>query len=144
MPALRIPSEYDVRQIPADRILSQVSWVTESLRASARERSGPAQAERAKVARSIETYQLFYTNAVRFLQEHGMTTGEILAPGETAVAATAIRAGDLTDEGLRFYYYGIRAWMNLLDRARWKQRVATDHRFLERKLTAFRRELARE
>lgn len=141
MPALRIPSEADVREIPPERILSRVGWVTEPLRRHEHGADRSEERRRERVASAIADYLIFYTNAVHFMQDHGFTTRQILSPDEHATAMTTVRASDLTLEGLRFYYYGIRGWMNALDRAKNKHRAATNVAYLDRKLREFRAHL---
>lgn len=53
---------------------------------------------------------IFFENIIHFLQDNGLTTKEILKKGERATDNTEIKIGDLTEEGLKFYLYGIRKW----------------------------------
>ena len=53
---------------------------------------------------------LFFENYVRFLQDNGFTTRVLLKENEKATAKSQIKVGDLTPDGLKFYFYGIRKW----------------------------------
>lgn len=65
-----------------------------------------------------EEQYLFFENYVHFLQDNGFTTRTILKENEKATDDSEIRVGDLTPEGLKFYFYGIRKWREKYDRAR--------------------------
>lgn len=144
MPRFPIPDLHTVHQIPPERVLSKVSWVTEGLRRSDHGPDANDGKRRKRVQRTIADYLVFYANAVRFLQDNGLTTHVILADGAVPTADTTVRAGDLTEEGLRFYYFGIRAWINRMEKARDKATIANDLRYPTRKLEKFRAVLAEE
>lgn len=144
MTASAIPSRDTVRDISPDRVLSRVEWVTETLRRHENPHDATDTRRRRRVDRAIADYLIFYANAVQFLQDNGLTTRVILPAGELPTKATTVRAGDLTEEGLRFYYFGIRAWMNRMDRARNKSRVAADVGFPAKRLARLRARIAEE
>ncbi|WP_052460752.1 hypothetical protein [Microbacterium gorillae] len=144
MPRPRIPSATAFRDLPPERILSRVSWVTEALRRHEAVLDASERHRRRRVRATIDDYLAFYANAVHLMQDEGFTTREILPAGAPVTADTTVRAGDLTPDGLRFYYYGIRAWINRLDRARDKARAANDLRPVRRALRRFRAHLAAE
>lgn len=144
MTSFAIPSRDTIRHISPDRVLSRVEWVTETLRRHENPHDASDARRRRRVERAIADYVIFYANAVHFMQDNGLTTHVILPDGELPTRETTVRAGDLTEEGLRFYYYGIRAWMNRMDRARNKSRVAADVSFGARRLRQLRRHIAAE
>ncbi|WP_299282204.1 cyclopropane-fatty-acyl-phospholipid synthase [uncultured Porphyromonas sp.] len=80
----------------------------------------------------------FFENIVNFLQDGGFTTREILKKGEKANDDSQITVGDLTEEGLQFYAYGIRKWREKYDRAKDKDKAITDFAFIENKLKEFK------
>ena len=45
----------------------------------------------------------------------------------------AIKIGDLTPEGLKFYFYGIRKWREKYDRAKDKKKAINDFNFIDKK-----------
>ena len=45
----------------------------------------------------------------------------LLKENEKATAESQIKIGDLTPEGLKFYFYGIRKWREKYDRAKDKK-----------------------
>lgn len=73
-----------------------------------------------------------------FLQDKGLTTKEILKRGEKPTDNTEIKNGDLTEEGLKFYLYGIRKWRQKYDRAKDGIKAINDFAFIEKKLKEFR------
>ena len=81
---------------------------------------------------------LFFENYVRFLQDKGFTTRVLLKDNEKATAESQIKVGDLTPEGLKFYFYGIRKWREKYDRAKDKKKAINDFNFIEKKLKEFR------
>ena len=86
----------------------------------------------------IERQYRFFQNYVHFLQDNGFTTREILASNEKATDESEIKVGDLTEEGLKFYLYGIEAWIAKYDRAKDKNKAITDFAFIEKKLKEFK------
>ena len=62
----------------------------------------------------------------------------ILKENEKATDDSEIRVGDLTPEGLKFYFYGIRKWREKYDRAKDKKKAINDFAFIEKKLMKFR------
>lgn len=85
-----------------------------------------------------EEQYLFFENYVHFLQDNGFTTRTILKENEKATDDSEIRVGDLTPEGLKFYFYGIRKWREKYDRAKDKKKAINDFAFIEKKLMKFR------
>jgi hypothetical protein len=62
----------------------------------------------------------------------------ILQDGDKANDDSEIKAGDLTEEGLKFYYFGIRKWREKYDRAKDRDKAINDFAFIEKKLKEFR------
>lgn len=81
---------------------------------------------------------LFFENYVRFLQDNGFTTRVLLKDNEKATAESQIKVGDLTPDGLKFYFYGIRKWREKYDRAKDKKKAINDFNFIDKKLKQFR------
>ena len=68
-----------------------------------------------------------------------MTTKEILKKRRKSLQInTEIKIGDLTEEGLKFYLYGIRKWRQKYDRAKDGIKAINDFAFIEKKLKEFR------
>ena len=86
----------------------------------------------------IKEQCVFFENIVHFLQDNGFTTKKILQQGEKATDDTEIKVGDLTDEGLQFYIFGIRKWREKYDRAKDGNKAINDFAFIEKKLKEFR------
>ena len=86
----------------------------------------------------IERQYRFFENYVRVLQTNGFTRKEILKPEEKANDDFEITVGDLTEEGLKFYLYGIRKWREKYDKAKDKDKAINDFDFIEKKLKEFR------
>ncbi|MCC6287216.1 MAG: cyclopropane-fatty-acyl-phospholipid synthase [Chitinophagaceae bacterium] len=81
----------------------------------------------------------FFENYVHFLQDNGFTTKEILKKGERANDDSQITRGDLTEEGFKFYPFGIRKWRERYDKAKDKDKAINDFGFIEKKLLEFRK-----
>ena len=79
-----------------DEIISKLGWFTQM-------KSIPPLTDKFKTEQII-----FFENIIHFLQDNGLTTKEILKKGEKPTDNTEIKIGDLTEEGLKFYLYGIR------------------------------------
>ena len=86
----------------------------------------------------IERQYRFFENYVFFLQKNELTTREILKEGEKATDESEIKVGDLTEEGLKFYTFGIVKWRQKYDRAKDKDKAINDLAFIEKKLKQFR------
>lgn len=110
-----------------DEIISKVAWFTQSKLATQ-----PITQE------YKERQYRFFENYVHFLQNNGLTTREILKEGERATDESQITIGDLTEEGFKFYAFGIRKWREKYDRAKDKDKAINDFTFIEKKLKEFR------
>lgn len=110
-----------------DRIIEKISWLTQSKLAPQ-----PITQE------YKERQYRFFENYVHFLQNNGLTTREILKEGERATDESQITIGDLTEEGFKFYAFGIRKWREKYDRAKDKDKAINDFAFIEKKLKEFR------
>ena len=91
-----------------DEIISKLGWFTQM-------KSIPPLTDKFKTEQII-----FFENIIHFLQDNGLTTKEILKKGEKPTDNTEIKIGDLTEEGLKFYLYGIRKWRQKYDRASYR------------------------
>ena len=60
------------------------------------------------IIRMFDTY-------LRFLQDHGLTTREVLGPDETPDENTAVLRRDLTDEGWEFIKSAQDKWFHAVD-----------------------------
>ncbi len=109
-----------------NRIVVQVGWVT-------RMKSTPPLSDEYK-----ERQYRFFENQVKFLQDNGFTTRIILGDGEKANDESKIKVGDLTESGLKFYLFGIRAWIAKYDRSKDRDKVVNDFGFINKKLEAFK------
>lgn len=109
-----------------NRIVVQVGWVT-------RMKSTPPLSDEYK-----ERQYRFFENQVKFLQDNGFTTRTILGDGEKANDDSKITVGDLTESGLKFYLFGIRAWIAKYDRSKDRDRAINDFGFINKKLEAFK------
>lgn len=110
-----------------NRIIEKLSWITQS------------QLTPQPITQEYKERQYrFFENYVHFLQDHGFTTREILKPGEKATDQSEIKVGDLTDEGFKFYIFGIRKWRQKYDRAKDKDKAINDFAFIEKKLEEFK------
>lgn len=105
-----------------DEIISKLGWFTQM-------KSIPPLTDEFKTEQII-----FFENIIRFLQDKGLTTKEILKRGEKPTDNTEIKNGDLTEEGLKFYLYGIRKWRQKYDRAKDGIKAINDFAFIEKKL----------
>lgn len=110
-----------------DEIISKIAWFTQSKLAPQ-----PITQE------YKERQYRFFENYVHFLQNNGLTTREILKEGERATDESQITIGDLTEEGFKFYAFGIRKWREKYDRAKDKDKAINDFTFIEKKLKEFR------
>jgi hypothetical protein len=106
-------------------IIEQVGWITQM------ESIPPLTKE------YIERQYRFFENYVHFLQDNGFTTKEILKIGEKVTDDSKIKVGDLTEEGLKFYLFGVEAWIAKYDRAKDKDKAINDFAFIEKKLKEF-------
>lgn len=109
-----------------NRVLEKISWITQM-------KSIPPLTDEYK-----ERQYRFFENYVRFLQDNGFTTKEILKPTEKANDDVEIKVGDLTEDGLKFYLFGIRKWREKYDKAKDKDKAINDFAFIEKKLKDFR------
>ncbi len=109
-----------------NRIVVQVGWVT-------RMKSTPPLSDEYK-----ERQYRFFENQVKFLQDNGFTTRIILGDGEKANDDSEIKVGDLTEEGLKFYLFGIRAWTAKYDRSKDRDKAINDFAFIQKKLEEFK------
>lgn len=109
-----------------NRIINRIGWVTHM-------KSTPPLTKE-----YIERQYRFFENQVWFLQENGFTTRMILKKGEKANDDPEIKVGDLTEEGLKFYLFGIRAWIAKYDKAKDRDKAINDFAFIEKKLAEFK------
>jgi len=109
-----------------NRIINRIGWVTQM-------KSTPPLTKE-----YIERQYRFFENQVWFLQENGFTTRMILKKGEKANDDSEIKVGDLTEEGLKFYLFGIRAWIAKYDKAKDRDKAINDFAFIEKKLAEFK------
>ena len=109
-----------------DDVISKLGWFTQM-------ESIPPLSDEFKKEQII-----FFENIIHFLQDNGFTTKEILKKGEKPTDNTEIKIGDLTEEGLKFYLYGIRKWRQKYDRAKDGMKAINDFAFIEKKLKEFR------
>ena len=114
-----------------DRIIEQVSWITQS-----------KMAPQTITQEYKERQYRFFENYVHFLQDNGFTTRVILEEGEKATDESQIKVGDLTEDGFKFYAFGIRKWHEKYDRAKNKDKAINDFTFIEKKLIKFREKKA--
>lgn len=104
-----------------DEIISKLGWFTQM-------KSIPPLTDKFKTEQII-----FFENIIHFLQDNGLTTKEILKKGEKPTDNTEIKIGDLTEEGLKFYLYGIRKWRQKYDRAKDGIKAINDFAFIDNK-----------
>ncbi|WP_255562477.1 cyclopropane-fatty-acyl-phospholipid synthase [Pedobacter sp. D749] len=109
-----------------NRIINRIGWVTQM-------KSAPPLTKE-----YIERQYRFFENQVWFLKENGFTTRMILKKGEKANDDSEIKVGDLTEEGLKFYLFGIRAWIAKYDKAKDRDKAINDFAFIEKKLAEFK------
>lgn len=110
-----------------NRVIEKLSWIFQS----------PLSTPQPMRNGFKEEQYLFFENYVQFLKDNGFTTKEILKKGEKATYESEIKVGDLTDDGLKFYIFGIRKWREKYDRAKDKDKVINDFAFIEKKLKEF-------
>ena len=110
-----------------NKVLEKLSWITQSKLAPQ-----PVTQE------YKEQIYRFFENYVHFLQDNGFTTREILRKGEKATDESQITIGDLTEQGFKFYAFGILKWIAKYDRAKNKDKAIGDFSFIEKKLKEFR------
>lgn len=108
-----------------DRVVNKVGWITQM-------KSTPPLTQE-----YIQRQYRFFENQVRFLQDNGFTTRAILADGEKANDDSQIIVGDLTDQGLKFYLFGIRPWTARYDTNKDKDKAINDLTFINKKLKDF-------
>ena len=101
-----------------DRIIEQVSWITQS-------KMAPQPITQEYKERQFR----FFENYVHFLQDNGFTTRVILEEGEKVTDESQIKVGDLTEDGFKFYAFGIRKWREKYDRAKDKDKAINDFTF---------------
>ena len=82
---------------------------------------------RESVIRMFDTY-------LRFLQEHGLTTRQLLEPDETPDQNTSVTRADLTDEGWEFIRLAQDRWFRAVDQGASPDNTA----LLEETLTGLR------
>ncbi|MDR2781006.1 MAG: hypothetical protein LBB21_00905 [Holosporaceae bacterium] len=109
-----------------NRMIEKVGWITQM-------KSIPPLTKE-----YIERQYRFFENYVHFLQDNGFTTREILKHGEKATDDSEIKVGDLTEEGFKFYFFGVRKWREKYDRAKDKDKAINDFAYIEKKLNEFR------
>ena len=75
-----------------------------------------------------------------FCKTTGLPQGEILRKGEKATDESQITIGDLTEQGFKFYAFGVLKWIAKYDRAKDKDKdkAIGDFSFIEKKLKEFR------
>lgn len=110
-----------------NEIISKVAWFTQSKLAPQ-----PITQE------YKERQYRFFENIVNFLQDNKLTSRKILKKGEKATNESQIIIGDLTEEGIKFYAFGIRKWREKYDRAKNKDKAINDFSYIEKKLKEFR------
>ena len=110
-----------------NEIISKVAWFTQSKLAPQ-----PITQE------YKERQYRFFENIVNFLQDNKLTSRRILKKGEKATDESQIIIGDLTEEGIKFYAFGIRKWREKYDRAKDKDKAINDFYYIEKKLKEFR------
>lgn len=86
-----------------------------------------------------DQFRRFFRNYVTFLQDNQFTTRDIIKENELVTDEHGIRLGDLTEEGLAFYKFGIMKWISKYDRAKDKEKAINDFKFIEKKLIAFKK-----
>ena len=106
------------------RIIEKLDWLFKSAL------SAPDPTSRSLRKSSIFSLRTMFI----FLQDNGFTTRTILKENEKATDDSEIRVGDLTPEGLKFYFYGIRKWREKYDRAKDKKKAINDFAFIEKKI----------
>lgn len=111
-----------------NRVIEKLSWIFQS----------PLSTPQPMRNGFKEEQYLFFENYVHFLQDNGFTTKVILKKGEKANDDSQITVGDLTEEGLKFYIFGIRKWREKYDRVKNKGKTINDFAFIEKKLKEFR------
>ena len=109
-----------------ERVIERLAWIT-------RMKSTPPLTKE-----YIERQYRFFENYVKFLQDNAFTTRTILKDGDKANDDSEIKVGDLTEEGLKFYFFGIRKWREKYDRAKDKDKAVNDFAFIEKRLNTFR------
>ncbi len=107
-------------------MVNRVGWVTQM-------KSTPPLTEE-----YIQRQYRFFENQVKFLQDNDFTTKTILKDGEKANDDSEIKVGDLTEEGLKFYLFGIRAWTAKYDRSKDRDKAINDFAFIQKKLEEFK------
>jgi hypothetical protein len=78
--------------------------------------------------------RLLYGTLIRFLQDNGLTTREILPPGAPVSDQVAIRMGDLNSDGWALIQAGYSKWLDRIDHGG----DPTDTKILERALKKIR------
>jgi hypothetical protein len=111
-----------------NRIVEKLSWIFDS----------PLSAPDPKAPEFKEQQYRFFENYVHFLQDNGFTSKEILKKGEKPNEDSQITVGDLTEDGLKFYLFGVRKWRQKYDKAKDGEKAINDFAFIEKKLADFR------
>lgn len=106
-------------------LIEQVGWITQM-------RTIPPLTEEYK-----DQFRRFFRNYVTFLQENNLTTREIIKENEKITDEHCIKLGDLTEEGLEFYKFGIMKWISKYDRAKDKEKAINNFKFIEKKLIVY-------
>ena len=123
----KVCSHLNEKSMDGNKVLEKLSWITQSKLAP----QPVTQEYKERIYR-------FFENYVHFLQDNGFTTREILRKGETATDESQITIGDLTEQGFKFYAFGILKWIAKYDRAKDKDKAIGDFSFIEKKLKEFR------
>ncbi len=110
-----------------DKVIEKISWITQS-------KLAPQPITKEYKERQYR----FFENYVRFLQDNGFTTREILKKQDKASDESEIKLSDLTEDGLKFYIFGIRKWREKYDRSKNKDKAINDFAFIQKKLIEFR------
>ena len=105
-----------------NEIISKIAWFTQSKLAPQ-----PITQE------YKERQYRFFENIVNFLQDNKLTSRKILKKGEKATDESQIIIGDLTEEGIKFYPFGIRNGRKNNDQANNKNKLKNDFLNIKKK-----------
>ena len=114
-----------------DRVLEKVGWLTQ-IKTTYIPPITHEESERLKSQYDAYIREMFRVG-VMFLQEKGMAVRTVLREGDIVDDDSQLTAGDLTEDGLRFYGTGITKWHQKLDRSANRTKIVADTSFLEKR-----------
>ncbi len=120
-----------INRMTNDRVLEKVGWLTQ-IKTIYIPPITQEEVERLKSQHDAYIREMFRVG-VMFLQENGMTVRTVLREGDIVDDGSQLTAGDLTEDGMRFYVAGITKWHQKLDRSANRTKIVADTSFLEKR-----------